>query len=150
MQKKSARKAKPATTVEEKVNPVKATKAAPGGDKVKPADAKIKQAANGKIKVSGSNKAIAARPVKNQAKISLGKKAVPTSSKVKANNKPSLRAVYSNSKYTLLPLGFATDFKTQKEVIIFSELQTGKVHTVALSVWNRWKLKEVKKINTET
>ena len=74
------------------------------------------------------------------------KKALTT----KEDNKPSLRSVYSNSKYTLLPLGFATDFKTNQQVIIFSDLATGLVHTIALSGWNRWKLKEVKKINTET
>lgn len=68
----------------------------------------------------------------------------------KEDNKPSLRAVYSNNKYTLLPLGFATDFKTNQQIIIFSDLATGQVHTIALSGWNRWKLKEVKKINTET
>lgn len=64
--------------------------------------------------------------------------------------KPGLRSVYSNSRHTLLPLGFATDFKSGKPVVIFSDLATGQVHTAALSVWNRWKLKEVKKINTET
>ena len=66
------------------------------------------------------------------------------------DNRPSLRAVYSNKSYTLLPLGFATDFATKTDMVIFSNLSTGAVHTTALSVWKRWKLKEVKKINTET
>ena len=64
--------------------------------------------------------------------------------------KPTLRSVYSNSKYTLLVLGFGSDFNTRKSVVIFSDLQSGQVHTIALALWNRWKLKEVKKINTET
>ena len=66
------------------------------------------------------------------------------------DNRPSLRTVYSNRSYTLLPLGFATDFSTKMQMIIFSDLATGEVHTTGLSVWKRWKLKEVKKINTET
>lgn len=65
-------------------------------------------------------------------------------------NKPVLRSVYSNSKYTLMVLGFGSDFNTKKGVVIFSDLLTGQVHTIALALWNRWKLKEVKKINTET
>ncbi|WP_017729748.1 hypothetical protein [Nafulsella turpanensis] len=65
-------------------------------------------------------------------------------------NRPSLRAVYSNKKQTLLPLGFATDFSTKTPVVIFSDLTTGNVYTVSLAIWKRWKLKEVKKINTET
>lgn len=64
--------------------------------------------------------------------------------------KPALRAVYSNSKYTLLVLGFGSDFQTKKSMVIFSDLLNGQVYTIALSVWNRWKLREVKKINTET
>ncbi len=64
--------------------------------------------------------------------------------------KPSLRSVYSNNKHTLMVLGFGSDFQTKKSVVIFSDLLTGQVHTIALSLWNRWRLKEVKKINTET
>lgn len=67
----------------------------------------------------------------------------------KENNLPDLRVVYSNSKYILLPLGLATDFKTKKPVVIFTDITSGQVHTIALSVWNRWKLKEVKKVSTE-
>lgn len=64
--------------------------------------------------------------------------------------RPVLRSVYSNSKYTLLVLGFGSDFQTKKSMVIFSDLLSGQVYTIALSVWNRWKLREVKKINTET
>ena len=64
--------------------------------------------------------------------------------------KPNLRSVYSNSKNTLMPLGFGSDFNTKKCVVIFSDLLTGKVYTTALSAWNRLKLKEVKEINTLT
>lgn len=67
----------------------------------------------------------------------------------KENNLPDLRVVYSNSKYILLPLGMATDFKSKKAVVIFTDITSGQVHTIALSVWNRWKLKEVKKVSTE-
>ena len=64
--------------------------------------------------------------------------------------KPALRTIYSNSKYTLMTLGFGSDFKTKKCVVIFSDLPTGQVHTTTLSVWNRMKLKEVKDIKPQT
>lgn len=87
--------------------------------------------------------------LKEKVKKSSPKKATPIGSK-KEVNKPNLRSIYSNSKNTLMPLGFGSDFKTKKCVVIFSDLLTGQVHTAALSVWNRLKLKEVKKINPQT
>lgn len=169
MQKKTARKAKQVTEVaaaeeqvkpaksskktvsmREKVEPVKSISRAAPASKDKPAKAKNKQAGNETAKLSSSKKTLVAKPVKKLPKSSTGKKTVVPAATVKGNGKPGLRSVYSNNKYTLLPLGFATDFQTKKEVVIFSELHTGQVHTVALSVWKRWKLKEVKKINTET
>lgn len=102
-----------------------------------------------KTKQSTPKKASRATAVKKKPKSSSTKKAAPLKSKAETP-KPGLRSVYSNSKHTLLPLGFATDFKTKKNVVIFSDLSTGQVHTILLSQWNRWKLKEVKKINTET
>lgn len=86
---------------------------------------------------------------KETVKKSAPKKAAESPAK-KEGSKPGLRSVYSNSRHTLLPLGFATDFKTNSPVVIFSNLSTGQVHTTPLTAWNRWKLKEVKKINTET
>lgn len=59
-------------------------------------------------------------------------------------NKPALRTIYRNSRHTLMTLGFGTDFKTKKCVVIFSDLPTGQVHTTTLSLWNRMKLKEFK------
>lgn len=89
---------------------------------------------------SPSNKAKSSR-----AKPSKSKQAVVQ----KEENTPDLRVIYSNSKYILLPLGLATDFKTKKPMVIFTDMTTGLVHTIALSLWNRWKLKEVKKVSTE-
>lgn len=63
--------------------------------------------------------------------------------------KPSLRSVYANKTNTLMPLGFGSDFKTHKTVVIFSDLSTGQVYTTALSAWNRLKLREVKEINPQ-
>ena len=83
-----------------------------------------------------------------QKKVPL-KKAAPAKLKEEEGKKPSIRAIYANSKNTLMPLGFGTDFKTKKMVVIFSDLQTAKVHTITLAMWNRMKLKEVKGINPE-
>lgn len=91
-------------------------------------------------------KAPASNAKKERGNRPLIRKAAPAD----AANKPALRSVYSNSKYTLLVLGFGSDFNTRKSMVIFSDLLTGQVHTIALSLWKRWKLKEVKKINTET
>lgn len=85
------------------------------------------------------------KPKNSRANHSKAKQAVVQ----KENNMPDLRVVYSNSKYILLPLGLATDFKTKKPTVIFTDITSGQVHTIALSVWNRWKLKEVKKVSTE-
>ena len=65
-------------------------------------------------------------------------------------SKPSLRSIYSNSKNTFIPLGFGSDYKTKKCVVIFSDLLTGQVHTTALALWNKLKLKEVKELNPQT
>lgn len=110
-----------------------------------------KKAANPKAKaVKPENKKPANKkkaPAKPVAKVAK----TPAGSKISLpENRPSLRSVYSNSMLTLLPLGFATEFKTKKCMVIFSDLANGQVHTIALSVWNRWKLQEAKKINAET
>lgn len=139
MQKKTAKKTGPAKPSEEKI---KTTPKAAN---------KLSSTKTMKDKLSSPTavKANPAKPVKKQPKDTNAKKSAPAAP-IKDSNKPGLRAVYSNSKHTLLPLGFATDFKTKKPVVIFSDLATAQVHTVALAVWNRWRLKEVKKINTET
>lgn len=113
----------------------------------KPVKEKITPPAKDKTKAKGSPKPkkVPAKPLSKTA----AKKSTPAVG-VQNSNKPGLRSIYSNSRHTLLPLGFATDYTSKKQVVIFSDLATGKVHTVALAVWNRWKMKEVKKINTET
>lgn len=73
----------------------------------------------------------------------------PSTSKKEELKKPGLRSIYSNSKHTLMTLGFGSDFKTKKCVVIFSDLPTGQVHTTTLAVWNRMKLKEVKDIKPQ-
>lgn len=135
MQKKAAKKASPTKAQNNRLSSTK--------------NPKEKKNTKDKLSSTKAVKAVPAKPVKKQAGNTNSGKAAPAA-RIKDGNKPGLRSVYSNSKHTLLPLGFATDFKTKKPVVIFSDLATGQVHTVALSVWNRWKLKEVKKINTET
>ena len=106
-------------------------------------------------KKSRSKKATPIEPEKKSKKASTKKAAPaevkkPMGAKKEELNKPSLRSIYSNSKNTLMPLGFGSDFRTKKCVVIFSDLFTGQVHTTALAVWNRLKLKEVKEINPQT
>ena len=96
--------------------------------KAEPAEGK-KERKKASPKVSGK--------VKNPRTSSPKPATIKKAKTIKEDNKPGLRSVYSNSKYTLLPLGFATDFKTNQQVIIFSDLATGQVHTIALSGWNR-------------
>jgi hypothetical protein len=109
-----------------------------------------KKAAAVKIKNERGKKTVSEKAVSAKAKKeSVNPPAVGKKTSEKAN-KPALRSVYSNSKYTLMVLGFGSDFNTKKSVVIFSDLLTGQVHTITLALWNRWKLKEVKKINTET
>lgn len=110
-----------------------------------PKKATAVKAKNERGKKIVSKKAVSAKAKKE----SVNPPAVRKTTSEKAN-KPALRSVYSNSKYTLMVLGFGSDFNTKKSVVIFSDLLTGQVHTIALALWNRWKLKEVKKINTET
>lgn len=109
---------------------------------------------NKKSSAAAAAKPKPAAPKKKPEKKETVRKAAPkkaaASPAKKDGSKPGLRSVYSNSRHTLLPLGFATDFKTNSPVVIFSNLSTGQVHTIPLTAWNRWKLKEVKKINTET
>lgn len=121
----------------------------------KSADTKKEKPATKKPSTIAAKEKAEKKPVAKKATSTEAKKervnrpAVRKSASVNAA-KPALRSVYSNSKYTLLVLGFGSDFNTKKSVVIFSDLQTGQVHTIALALWNRWKLKEVKKINTET
>lgn len=105
-----------------------------------------------KLKQTSTKKTASAEPKKEAKKPPSQKSPRPVKKSVAVEpknelKKPSLRAVYSNSKNTLLPLGFGSDFKTKKCVVIFSDLSNGQVHTTALSVWNRMKLKEVKDVN---
>jgi FKBP-type peptidyl-prolyl cis-trans isomerase len=141
-----------------KVTPAKAKKEGikkPLPKKESTAEAKIKIAATKKatplaVKKRIEKKLVSKKTASAEAKEEkLNNSAIRKSSSVNAN-KPTLRSVYSNSKYTLMVLGFGSDFNTKKTVVIFSDLLTAQVHTIALSSWNRWKLKEVKKINTET
>lgn len=127
--KKDKESTKSAKAVSRKVRPVAAAKVETEEIKKKPVPRTV---ASGK-----ENKGQVNRP--------------PTKKPSSVNaSRPTLRSVYSNSKYTLLVLGFSSDFQTKKSIVIFSDLLSGQVYTIALSVWNRWKLREVKKINTET
>lgn len=128
--KQSKEAAKSTKAVSRKVRPGAATKVEIETVKKKPVS---KTAASGKENTEKTDRSAAGRK----------------GSSVNAT-RPILRSVYSNSKYTLLVLGFGSDFQTKKSMVIFSDLLSGQVYTIALSVWNRWKLREVKKINTET
>lgn len=141
-----------------KVTPAKAKKEGikkPLPKRERAAEAEIKKAATKKAAPRAGKKEVKRKPVLKKDASAEAKKervnqsAIRKSSSVNAG-KPTLRSVYSNSKYTLMVLGFGSDFKTKKTVVIFSDLLTAQVHTIALSSWNRWRLKEVKKINTET
>lgn len=120
-------------------------KAAPADHKEEVKEPKARKVQN----KNTSPKAPLSKPKKVKTRAPRTVKA-PKAETSKNENRPGLRSLYSNSRLTLLPLGFAADFQTGKPVVIFSDLATGAVHTIALSVWNRWKLKEVKKVNTET
>lgn len=145
------------------IAPGQGKKAEPKKSRAKKLSAPIASAPTSKVEKAAPKKDASVAVKKEKEKKPVTKKTVsaegkkegvnhPASRKATSvdANKPALRSVYSNSKYTLLVLGFGSDFTTKKSVVIFSDLLTAQVHTIALSLWNRWKLKEVKKINTET